>query len=371
MRDLVWHPQTGLMLDFALDDFGGPDQTELVKLWRDNGHRVRGLGEFICDYHRKHQRPQLYLTQRGSLLIAAHWPDSGLSKTHEIHHGMSTEHRRQVEYLQLAGEAAGYRVQTEVVLPNCRPDAVVYGGQVNMGIEAQHSYLSAPKAKARTTTYRRAGVEPVWFGDSGSKSKWLFNVPGVLMNPEVDWGSTPRRRTVTVVTGVRVIVEKRCYDIPNSTCPERRYGCKALHVIHGPREHTFADDLAAMVPSGELVPMRYRRLSGRAYDVLIVSARDKARYEAVTGQSAELPLKQAEPRLHQVERVACEAPVSVVGPERIQTERITRPLPPVGACGHWSALADSYCGITPVRRYLTGLRCGLHSPAGIKKGYDR
>src|SRR6185312_15823668 len=189
--------------------------------------------------------------------------------------------------------------------------------------------LSAPKAKARTTTYRQAGVEPVWFGDSGSKSKWLFNVPGVLMNPEVDWGSTPPRGTVTVVTGVRVIVEKRCYDIPNSTCPERRYGCKVLHVIHAPRLRTFADDLAAMIPSGELVPIRYRRLSGRAHDVLIVSARDKADYETAIGQSADLPLKQKESRLYQVERVACEAPASVVGPEWIEPPRIVQPLPPV------------------------------------------
>jgi hypothetical protein len=106
VKGLVEHPRSGLTLDFGEDDFGGSDQAAIVAEWQARpGHRAQ-RGEFICVSHRNHEHPELYLRQRGSQLIAAHYPWSGLAATHAIVHGVSDEHRRQVHYLQGRGRLA-------------------------------------------------------------------------------------------------------------------------------------------------------------------------------------------------------------------------------------------------------------------------
>lgn len=207
MRDLVLHSLSGLILDFAEDDFGGAEQAAIIQAWRDRGHKPEFMGEFICCLHKDHEVPWLYLRQRGGLVIAAHYPHSGLAGSHEIVHGVSDEHKRQVDYMQRAGESVGFQVKREVTLvTRVRSDAVIYGSQVQMGVEVQRSGLTARAAKARTTQARYAGVEPVWFSDSHSDPKWLGHVLGVRMNPEVAWDTLPGQRSVTVVSGVRVLV---------------------------------------------------------------------------------------------------------------------------------------------------------------------
>jgi hypothetical protein len=248
-------------------------------------------GEFICRLHRNHEQPGLYLRQDGGLVIAAHYPHAGLRGSHEIVHGISDEHRRQVDYVQRAGECAGFEVKREVALATrVRSDAVIYGSHVQMGVEVQRSGLTVTAAKARTTKARHAGIEPVWFSDSRSNPRWFGHVPGVVMNPDVPWDRLPGQRSVTVVSGVRVLVPKLCQDIRNGQCPRRRYGCSAWHPDHEPRLDTFVDDLAELVPAGELVPILYLPLSGQE-QVLIFSKPDKARYESIIGASADLPLR--------------------------------------------------------------------------------
>jgi hypothetical protein len=50
-----------------------------------------------------------------------------------------------------------------------------------------------------------------------------------------------------------------------------------------------ADDLAELVPNGELVPMEFRTFGGRKL-VLILLAEGKARYQTMVGHSADLTL---------------------------------------------------------------------------------
>lgn len=369
MRDLIEHRGSGLMLDFAEDDFGGPEQSEIVREWRENRHHA-SPGTFVCYRHRDYERPWLYLQQRGGQLIAAHWPRSGLPE-HRITHGVSDEHRRQVEYLQNAGEAAGFEVRTEVALPTrVRSDAVIYGPIANLGVEVQRSALTAAAAKRRTTQARRAGVEPVWFADSGSVPSWNWKVPSIRMNPEVPWDVVPSRRSVTVVSGVRIIVPLRCQDIPpdRNSCPRRRYRCNAWHAIHEPRLGIVVDDVAARFPAGELVPMSYRTFTRGDY-ILLVSPADKAQYEEIAGRSGDVPLRQPRQRLLQAGRVECAAPTATVG--QIQPEpagppaQEPIPLPPVGTCSHYDEMTRSYCGANPTRRYLIGTCCVAHSPAAL------
>jgi len=308
VRDLVLHQPSGLVLDFAEDDFGSAEHAAIIQAWRDRGHKPQFKGEFICLLHRNHKEPWLYLRQQDGLLIAAHYPGSGLAGSHEIVHGVSDEHKRQVDYVQRAGESVGFKVRREVALATkVRSDAVIYGSQVQMGVEVQRSGLTARAAKARTTQARHAGVEPVWFSDSHSDPKWLGRVPGVRMNPDVAWDRLPGQRSVTVVSGVRMLAPKHCQDIRNGQCPRRRYGCNQWHPDHEPRPETFVDDLAEMVPAGELLPILYRTLSGRE-QVLIFSKLDKARYESIVGAAADVPIHaRTRERLQQADRIGCTA----------------------------------------------------------------
>lgn len=302
MRDLVLHQPTGLLLDFAAPDFGGPAQSEIIDGWR---HRGRTLpGEFVCCAHRDYERPWLYLQQRGGLLVAAHWPGSGLAGSHEIHHGVSDEHKRQVEYISRAGAAAGYEIATEVRLPtHVRPDAVIYG-PITTGVEVQRSALTVAAAKARTTKARRAGVLPVWFSDAARRDPlWMWHVPGVRMHEQA-WDTLPRARSVTVVSGVRVIVPRRCRDIPHSMCAARRRGCSQYHPTHEPKLGVTVDDLAVLVPAGEITPIAYKTISGRR-QVLLVSHDHRALYESMTGTTAELPLPLPRQAAYAGSRIDC------------------------------------------------------------------
>jgi len=309
VRDLVVHPQSGLVLDFAEDDFGGSDQAAIIRAWQDRHHVEQG--EFVCHLHRNRERPWLYLQQRGGLLVAAHWPGMALAGSHEIHHGISDEHKRQVAYMQRAGVAAGFEVKLEVPLATkVRPDAIIYGPQVDMGVEVQRSALSRSAAKARMTKARRAGIQPVWFSDNRSNPSWFGAVPGIRMM-DMPWDTLPGQRSVKVISGVPAIIGRRCRNMRNSVCPDRPYGCNRWHPDYEPRA-VLVDDLAELVPAGELVAMLFRTPSGREH-VFIVSPNDKARYEAIAGRSADLPLRQREREaLEQAERIACSADAGVV-----------------------------------------------------------
>jgi hypothetical protein len=56
MRDLVLHSRSGLLLDFAEDDFGGEEQQAIIADWHERRRAGRkplvDEGEFICHVHR-------------------------------------------------------------------------------------------------------------------------------------------------------------------------------------------------------------------------------------------------------------------------------------------------------------------------------
>jgi hypothetical protein len=341
VRDIVIHGPTGLELDFGEDDFGGARQAAVVAAWS-RRHRA-DPGEFICWVHRDHEKPWLYLQQRGAVVVAAHWPGSKLHGSHEITHGVSDEHKRQVEYIARAGGVAGFTVKTEVRLPTrVRSDAVIYG-PTTTGVEVQRSQLTPKAAKSRTTKARRAGVLPIWFSDAARNPGWMFQVPSVRMN-EQPWNAVPRTRSVTVVSGVRVIRAGRCRDIPDSPCPNRRRGCNRWHPISEPRLGVTVDDLAALVPNGELVPISYKTLGGDTY-TLIVSRADKATYEEVTGDSGDLPLRPKERLVRTGSRTECSADAGAA----------RRPIALARTC----AAGVTPCG-EPARFYPCGWRCDAH-----------
>jgi hypothetical protein len=203
MKSLVEHPTTGLTLDFSQVDFGGPGQEEIIVAWlarrEANVKPLTRKGEFLCAQHRDYENPWLELRKLPGQLIAAHWKGSALAGSHEIVHGVSPEHQRQVEYVQNAGEAAGFQVDVEKFLPTkVKPDAIVYRSHADMGVEVQRSHLTVPAARSRTTKALQAGVTPVWFTDSNRNPKWLGHVPGVRLNPAIAWDRVSQPRTVEV-----------------------------------------------------------------------------------------------------------------------------------------------------------------------------
>jgi hypothetical protein len=82
--------------------------------------------------------------------------------------------------------------------------------------------------EGRTTKARYTGIEPVWFSDSRPNPRWFGHVPGVVMNPEVPWDMVPGQRSVTVVSGVRVLVPRRYQDIRCRPCHQRDMNARRL-----------------------------------------------------------------------------------------------------------------------------------------------
>jgi hypothetical protein len=204
-----------------------------------------------------------------------------------------------------------------------RPDGVIYGPSINMGIEIQRSKLSVPQIKGRTTKARRAGVESVWFSDGQTRPPWMWKVPSVHMNPDTSWKSVPPPRTVMVASGVVSIVAKRCDDIRESKCPLRRYGCRRWHPQFGDRFGIWVDDLAEYMPAGKVLPMLYKALSGREM-VVLTPKDDKARYEQMVGHAADVPMPKRK-ETHQATRIDC---IANAGDTRPAAAQITEILPP-------------------------------------------
>lgn len=282
MRDLVTHLETGIVLDLSADDYGHPRGREIVRSL--HGHMSRSDPKLVCA---KHNAP-LYLQARhhqmfGSRLWGIHFDskyDSHMSAA------MSDEHKRQTEYVVRAAEDAGFRAGTEVSLPTrVRPDAVVYGPR-DVGIEIQRSHLTRPAAVGRTRKAVNAGLATsVWFSDRDPSKppRWFWYVPSIGMNV-LPWDVVPPKGSATVATGLRTIRPLRCTFGNVGNCPETGgRPCGRVHPKDEPLGGMTVDDIAASVPAGEIVPLRY--IDDR---VLLVPENSKTTYEELIGRPAEM-----------------------------------------------------------------------------------
>jgi hypothetical protein len=191
------------------------------------------------------------------------------------------EHRRQKEYWARAATDHGLTATLEVPVKGAGVlDVAITGGAVDTDIEIQRTAITAAKVKARTTRYAKAGYLPVWFNDAGARPPWLNDVPALGCNP-MPWDiALPARRQVTA-TGLGVLRAVRC-DISQfgGRCPDTgRHPCGRHHpAITAGRIGLTVDDVAAMLPAGQLVPLRY--WTGTAF---LVSPEDFATYQDMTG----------------------------------------------------------------------------------------
>jgi hypothetical protein len=222
------------------------------------------------------QDGEMFVRKTGARYFAAHFPGEG--------HGPhpialeSPEHRRQKEYWARGAEAAGLRAATEYPVPGGRLDVAITGGAVATDIEIQRSEITAAAAKGRTTRYARAGFLPVWFNDGGTRPLWLKEVPALGCN-RVPWNEQlPRPRAVTA-TGLTAIEAVRCAVGAFDRCPDGQpRPCGRFHARRAPWAGLSVDDVAAMIPSGDIVPMR-----GQDGLVYLVSPASMARHQELTG----------------------------------------------------------------------------------------
>jgi hypothetical protein len=208
---------------------------------------------------------------------ARHFPGAAHG-SHEVVHE-SDEHRRQKEYHVRAAEAAGWTAETEFSTGKTRLDVRISGGKVPTGIEIQHSDISAANAKQRTTKSYRAGYTVAWFNDRGARPTFLREVPAYGCNALPWQERLPEVRAATA-TGLVRVEAVRCEVGAFERCPEGyARPCGQYHPQREPWLGLTVDDVAALVPDGQIVPVAAR--SG----VYLTSPKGLARYQELTDGS--------------------------------------------------------------------------------------
>ena len=201
---------------------------------------------------------EMFVRLRHGRYAAVHFSGSNCTMTHEISRE-SDEHRRQKDYWQRAAEDAGYRATQEFRTSAGTILDVAIDGPRRTGVEVQHSALATRLATSRTTKSFRAGWLPIWFLDSDQTPPWFHKVPTLGCN-RLPWSSTPPRRSATAL-GPSKFVAKRCTVLNFGSCPASsrkrpKRPCGRHHPQREPWRGLTVDDVAAMIPAEEIVPMR-------------------------------------------------------------------------------------------------------------------
>jgi hypothetical protein len=210
---------------------------------------------------------------------------------------MSDEHKRQTEYWARAAQDAGWHVELEHALATgTRPDALIHG-PVMTGVEVQRSAMTASRAIVRTRKAASAGVTNVWYSGRGGAPRWAWRVPTVLprelgidrpLDDDHTWDTLPPRRAVAAA-GLRVLRVVKCAPENFGRCPYGRNWCGKYHPRPEPWGGLAVDDVAARLPTGEIVPLRFWGVtmpgSQRRGVIFLVTPADFQRYEETTGWS--------------------------------------------------------------------------------------
>lgn len=180
---------------------------------------------------------------------------------------ITDEHLRGTDCWVRAWSDIGLSTGTEVRTDNhVQLDAMVFGSNI-VGLETQVQPQSAPVVKGRHTRRRNARsltgkyarqlskpLDVVWFAPVG-RPDWLYQVPTIQCQNR-SWEATPDPHTVPAI-GVRSIDVKPCSSTWFQRCPDRRFGwCGKVHLWAQPRNGLSIADVAAMVPEGDLTPVK-------------------------------------------------------------------------------------------------------------------
>jgi hypothetical protein len=162
------------------------------------------------------------------------------------------------------------------------------------GVEVQRYAMTASSAVNRTAKAASANVTDVWYSGRSGSPRWAWRVPTVLprelgIDRPIDsetWATMPPRRAVAAA-GLRVLRTVKCAVGSIDRCPYGRKWCGRYHPRPTPWDGLAVDDVAAKMPAGEIVPLRFwgvTMLGSRRRDaVFLVSTADFALYEEMTG----------------------------------------------------------------------------------------
>ncbi|WP_104481365.1 hypothetical protein V5P93_003717 [Actinokineospora auranticolor] len=267
-------------------DPAGPDRVlDLARLGGDDFRLVTGLARQL----RRGDRVLLCLpgdrTGDGELYVQDHVGGHRAvhfdHRTHEPGHPVSARgehHRRQQDYWTRAADEAGLPTAREVRTPADTILDVAIAGPRGTGVELRRTDVTAAEATADATASYRSGWLPVWFADADHTPAWFHHVPSVGCN-RVSWDDLPSRRSATA-TGLRTITAARCAYDDFGRCPESHRGpCGRYHPKPVPLRGLTIDDVAAMVPAGELEPL----VEQHGY-VYLVPPRSRRVFEELTGE---------------------------------------------------------------------------------------
>lgn len=195
----------------------------------------------------------LYVTRRDGEYVAEHFVEHSHGR-HRVARE-SDEHLWQKEYWFRAAQDSGhtaarsFRTGTGTVL-----DVAIKGDQ-RTGVDIQRSNISPKRAVNRTLKSYRAGWLSVWFADSDRSPRWLHHVPSVRCNP-MRWDHLLARGEARVA-GLRVIKPLECTVGAFNGCPAGAgNACRRFHPKFLPWHQMTVDDLAAMVPDDQVVPLQ-------------------------------------------------------------------------------------------------------------------
>lgn len=286
----------------------------------------------------------MYIRQVKGKFWAAHFAGGAHGK-HEIVLE-SDEHKREKDYWCRAAEDAGFRSEKEVSTgKGTRLDVAISGGRISTGIEVQRSEIPGVQVKSRTTRSFRANWLPIWFSDWDRTPPWFHSVPSLGCNKQ-PWGEVLPPRRAATATGLRVIESVRCVIGTFQRCPEgRARPCGRYHPKPTPWIGKTIDDVAAMVPAGDAVP-----LQGRNGYVYLVPASSAALYEELTGLIGKFtPGGPVRPQRNSPRRPEpCHSPAherSYVRPRHTENWRdgrhvLSGPARPCTHCGKMTILCD-------------------------------
>ncbi|MFI0470179.1 hypothetical protein ACH347_39445 [Saccharopolyspora sp. 5N102] len=264
--------------DLDLANLSSRDYTLICSL---HGTIARGQRTLICLQASRDEddAAEMFIRMHNGRYWAAHFTGSG--------HGSHTiavesdEHRRQKDYWRRAATDAGYQASTEFHTGGGTILDVAIAGPRRTGVEIQRSYSKASSVKSRTTKSYKSGWLPVWFLDTDTRPPWFHHVPAVNCN-RISWGELPPRRAATAL-GLTKFSPLKCTAGAFNTCPDGyKRPCGRWHPKREPWRGLTVDDVAAMAPAEQIVPMRessghvrlippeslvlYRELTGLAGD---------------------------------------------------------------------------------------------------------
>lgn len=253
MKDIVVH-LSGREIDLSAPT---PDDERLLREiyeTRERSLRCHAHGGGVYLWMRKLDRT----------MWASHMPGApGAGSKHAIAL-MSTEHKRQIDYVVRAAEHAGLPAVSDRELPGSRrrPDVVVNG---DTGLEVQRSGITHTRIKTRTTqAIRDGGLRSMtWLSDASQAPGWMGIVPSARFFFR-DWLQLPREGEAKIVGGLVRLGRKLCTERNTLVCPERGHGrpCGKWHVSRDPMGGFTLDEMTVGMAVGQFTAVQIR---GYAY----------------------------------------------------------------------------------------------------------